>query len=680
MSGADFVLSATTTNNNNGDDTIHQKIQLFTQAIGEVDQEGKSTTNASSARRWSFSSDSSSSSSHSSNSSSGADDTADDEDEEITMVWNNATDSNVDNNIETSVTTPLNNKIVIITNEEDIGEEENTLSDSSDIISNTYNSIEQKEEDKPVVPSYEKFSLKEQLKLKLPSSILHLTSPNNTTSNNNSSTQFTTTTLTDNSSKSSSPQTPTEKPTTNGDESLQIMELNIESPNEELDDTSRRFTFNSTDIIKAVFEGKHDEEVGKLLQTDVSDYLTQLVKRKNQITNPVVMPSPSPIKRMNSTFLTPSTPLGMTKSGSSSDISSPCSSPNLDKLNTIIEKKKLSRSNTTVHNYTLSPELKQRRKITAIGSGMIPNDFNMVQSPLSDYGIDFSQSDSKITASKRSMSIGPNLQSYYSSSTNAMKSDPNSVSTDDIYRVTILGSVGVGKSSLINKFIKGTFSNEYNSTVFEDIYHKPLMFLKYQEIKLLEILDTSALHIKHYKNKANQEDESPSMEIPSSFLSDYIINCDAYILVYSVDDIQSYKYCKDIYKSIVGQKKMAGLKRTRSNLRASGNSLIATPRTVARSDVPLVLVGNKSDVGIEEKFIDSKVVWEDVHTELAFGSNCSFVETSAKKEDVDCIFQALVNRICLREEPKTSSKIQISSSLPTKKTGQHDSNKKCVIL
>lgn len=540
-------------------------------------------------------------------------------------------------------------------------------------------------------------------------------------------------------------------------------------------ENSRRFTFDANDIIKAVFEGKYDEHVQKLLQQDVSQYLTQLVKKKKTITSgkdDILKHLESSVSRDTTTkmqYSASSFTLPPDETSSSDtldtiekihdDVTSILyqdeSSP-LNKLNNLITEKKklLTRSNTTFFqprsgNDRPLADVRHRRKITNIGSGMIPTNFNDIVAPMSPISPKTPNS-AQLNTSEIHLDPKRNrttLNIHYSSSSDSLLSSTrnNHHSTsrygsysDDIYRVTILGDLGVGKTSIIHRFIKGTFSNEYNSTQFEDIYHKPLMFLKYQELKLLELLDTSALHIRHYKNKSNQhsgtvnslnqspcqlstltststsvtpsnhhveaatventsssikdshdspnshqsgslvEPRPPRIEIPSSFLSGYIVKCDAYVLVFSMDDANSYKYCKDIYKSIVGEKKMLSLKSaSSSHLLSTSNSEtnVATPRTVARSDVPLVLVGNKADVSLEERVIDPKMIWEDVHTNLAFGSNCSFIETSAKTGPVDCIFEALVNRICMREEPASSSKIQSSPRDPL-----NSRNKKCVIL
>ncbi|KAG2374232.1 hypothetical protein C9374_011069 [Naegleria lovaniensis] len=559
-------------------------------------------------------------------------------------------------------------------------------------------------------------------------------------------------------------------------------------------ENERRFTFDANDIIKAVFEGKYDEHVQKLLQQDASKYLTQLVKKKTTAKDEILtyLESSSQLPKTQwtaasftslhvndeqqqcieiSTESSPNATIdhGMKVNHNEQVFQNHDDSP-LNKLNNVITEKKklLTRANSTIipqhhsseNDRPLNTDVRHRRKITNIGSGMIPTNFNDIVSwsPISPKTPKSARSNfetmNQISSNSHNRST-LNLHDYYSNSSDSLLSRSNpgqnrrhgSSNSDDIYRVTILGDLGVGKTSIIHRFIKGTFSNEYNSTQFEDIYHKPLMFLQYQELKLLEILDTSALHIRHYKNKSNQhsmpvmnsgdcyvnhhslnvptsssstknklsprqppctatamnmlssnsesvtltankdchdnspgtlsmaEPRPPRIEIPSSFLSGYIVKCDAYVLVFSMDDVNSYKYCKDIYKSIVGEKMLSRSKSSSHVATPNSESNVATPRTVARSDIPLVLVGNKGDVSNEERVIDPQMIWEDVHTYLSFGSNCSFIETSAKTGPVDAIFEALVNRICMREAPASSSKIQSSPRDPLKSR-----NKKCVIL
>jgi len=445
--------------------------------------------------------------------------------------------------------------------------------------------------------------------------------------------------------------------------------------------TERRITFVASDIIKAFFEGDVDESP-LLDEGDISDYLTKIVKQhfdSEELSKASIFNSPPA-----STIATPrkfeKTTPNSTPSGKKHVHKKSKSVVTLERGNI----RETALSDTAVLEQVTTP--RHRRKVTAIGSGMIPHNFNTInpESELkSARQVSSSMSDarSSIHGSKIS-NIALNLTQHYTNATGVAPS--KLMSADNIYRVTVLGSVGCGKSSIIKRFIKGEFKESYTTTQFEDIYHKPLMLLEYQEIKLLEVLDTSAIHIRHYKNKVtqntlqvNSEEKdlpSPRIEIPSSFLSDYIIKCDAYVLVFSVDDVESYTYCKNIYKSLVEEKKKLSMGRPVS--------------------IPIVLAGNKSDLGEEERFVNPTDVTEDVNN-LVFGANCTFVETSAKTESVDCIFEILVKRICFREKPQqerpSPTIIRTKSMIiHEKKVTPHGAiassqemahrNKKCVIL
>ncbi|ETE71368.1 GTP-binding protein Di-Ras2, partial [Ophiophagus hannah] len=159
------------------------------------------------------------------------------------------------------------------------------------------------------------------------------------------------------------------------------------------------------------------------------------------------------------------------------------------------------------------------------------------------------------------------------------------------YRVVVFGAAGVGKSSLVLRFIQGTFRETYIPTV-EDTYRQVISCDK--NICTLQITDTTGSH------------QFPAMQRLS------ISKGHAFMLVYSVTSRQSVEELQPIYEEICQIK---------------GDV----------QKVPIILVGNKSDGPQREVGTSEGEV-------LATKWKCSFMETSAKMNyNVQELFEELLN-------------------------------------
>ncbi|XP_048352764.1 GTP-binding protein Di-Ras3 [Sphaerodactylus townsendi] len=159
------------------------------------------------------------------------------------------------------------------------------------------------------------------------------------------------------------------------------------------------------------------------------------------------------------------------------------------------------------------------------------------------------------------------------------------------YRVVVFGAAGVGKSSLVLRFVRGTFREAYIPTV-EDTYRQVISCDK--NICTLQITDTTGSH------------QFPAMQRLS------ISKGHAFMLVYSVTSRQSVEELEQIYEQICQIK---------------GDI----------QKVPIMLVGNKSDDTQREVDTNEGEV-------LASKWKCSFMETSAKMNyNVQELFQELLN-------------------------------------
>ncbi|EFA10311.1 GTP-binding protein Di-Ras2 [Tribolium castaneum] len=162
------------------------------------------------------------------------------------------------------------------------------------------------------------------------------------------------------------------------------------------------------------------------------------------------------------------------------------------------------------------------------------------------------------------------------------------------YRVVVFGAGGVGKSSLVLRFVKGTFRESYIPTI-EDTYRQVISCNK--NICTLQITDTTGSH------------QFPAMQRLS------ISKGHAFILVYSVCSRQSLEELRPIWEVIRELK---------------GPDL---------SQIPIMLVGNKCDESAELREVSTS---EGQAQAQEWG--VSFMETSAKtNHNVKQLFQELLN-------------------------------------
>ena len=173
-------------------------------------------------------------------------------------------------------------------------------------------------------------------------------------------------------------------------------------------------------------------------------------------------------------------------------------------------------------------------------------------------------------------------------------------------KIVILGKSLVGKSALTYRFICDKFPTEHDTTV-EDQYKVSLTI---DDIKCdLEILDT-----------AGQDDYQTMLDTWIEFG-----NC--FLLVYSIDDLESYKSLKT---------KLDRISQIKNNDKYS-----------------VVLVGNKCDLSESER----KVKKEDVDS-FAKSNNIVFLEASAlKKINVKEAFTEVVHEYLEKTIFKTNKRL-----------------------
>ncbi|RNA23560.1 ras 3 [Brachionus plicatilis] len=161
------------------------------------------------------------------------------------------------------------------------------------------------------------------------------------------------------------------------------------------------------------------------------------------------------------------------------------------------------------------------------------------------------------------------------------------------YKIILMGSGGVGKSALTQRFISGNFVEAYDPTI-EDCYQKTININ--DETCKLEILDTAGT------------------EQFSSMRDVYIKSGDAFVIVYSINSTSTFN---DI------------------------SSIIEQINSIKDSDpAPIIIVGNKSDLD------DEREVDEELGQTLAKSTHSSFIEASAKlNSNVNEIFYDLLRQL-----------------------------------
>ncbi|XP_031555387.1 ras-related protein Rap-1-like [Actinia tenebrosa] len=167
-----------------------------------------------------------------------------------------------------------------------------------------------------------------------------------------------------------------------------------------------------------------------------------------------------------------------------------------------------------------------------------------------------------------------------------------------VFKVVILGAGGVGKTSLVMRFVRDYFPQKYIPTV-EDVYEKTVTLNK-DFGAFFEIMDTAGSY------------QFPAMKRLT------MEHGNAFVLVYSLDDESSLQEALRIQKEIIEIK--------------------------GTTNVPILLVGNKTDL-VNQEVLDKTRAQV---AELVEGQNIMASETSAKfGVNVSGVFYALLGQIAV---------------------------------
>ncbi|TKS69020.1 GTP-binding protein [Collichthys lucidus] len=200
------------------------------------------------------------------------------------------------------------------------------------------------------------------------------------------------------------------------------------------------------------------------------------------------------------------------------------------------------------------------------------------------------------------------------------RQDPlSSAKPQNCKRIVVLGAPRVGKTSILRRYLRDGFVEEYNPTS-EDFLRK--LFRIRGETYQIDILD------------ASRERDFPAKRRLS------ILTGDIFLLVFSLDDRSSFDEVCALRTEILAAKS----KLTKSSV----------PEQCAQPQVPLVVCANKVDLVSERGISKAEVL-------RALGDDCTYFETSAKDStNLEKVFETLAKRGGLPTETGPSQHRKVS--------------------
>ena len=162
-------------------------------------------------------------------------------------------------------------------------------------------------------------------------------------------------------------------------------------------------------------------------------------------------------------------------------------------------------------------------------------------------------------------------------------------------RILPLGVYGVGKSSIINQFVNHSFTQDYHPT---HLFLRKIEFQP-QDIKYnLELQDIMGV------------------DNFTSIIDKQIQICDCFMIIFSITKLESFQQIEHMLNRIIFNKKLAKIQ-----------------------DVPIVLIGNKSDLEGQREVARSSI------EEFQLKYQIHYWESSAKQgTNIRNIFQDLVQQ------------------------------------
>ena len=198
---------------------------------------------------------------------------------------------------------------------------------------------------------------------------------------------------------------------------------------------------------------------------------------------------------------------------------------------------------------------------------------------------------------------------------------------DKTCQILIIGDSSVGKTSLITRYINGTFKEEYLATIGLDFYSKE------------EIIDNKTINIKLW--------DTAGQERFKSLTQNYFKNAEGVLLTYDITNNESFENLKDWMASI--KKNMEG----------------------KNFFIPIIIIGNKIDME------ESREINKEDAEKFAKENNYKQFETSAKTgEGGDNAIRELIIQILKQSNQMDDQKVARATSVQIKEANYVKSKKK----
>lgn len=196
-------------------------------------------------------------------------------------------------------------------------------------------------------------------------------------------------------------------------------------------------------------------------------------------------------------------------------------------------------------------------------------------------------------------------------------------------KVVLLGDGGVGKSSLMNRFVSGKFDSQSFHTIGVEFLNKDVTVEG--QSYTLQIWDTAG------------QERFKSLRTP------FYRGSDLCLLVYAVDDVKSFK-----------------------NLAMWRKEFLYYADVREKDNFPFILLGNKIDVN------ERAVSQEEAHNFCKEIGGIPYYETSAKDStNVDVAFNAAVKRLNELEQSKVKSDFSATEGVNLAKVPKKENSSCC---
>ena len=193
-----------------------------------------------------------------------------------------------------------------------------------------------------------------------------------------------------------------------------------------------------------------------------------------------------------------------------------------------------------------------------------------------------------------------------------------------IFKIITLGDTGVGKTSIINRYITGKFTDNIATTLGVNYSYKNLTFNKTHKI-MLKLIDTCG------------------QEKYRALSKSYYKNADGVLFIFGLNDKDSFDNIKEWMECFNKESKKE------------------------YGDIPKVLVGNKCDLEFDEE-LDQNLI-----NEFSRANKIKYIESSAKDDkNINALFEELGKMIYKNGLPldKQEESIIISGSEEQKKSNK----------